>query len=443
MINHKVQLLSVELGDDLLDSGDAARAVILLILILLSAFFSGAQKAFNSINKLRLRGLADDDVKGARYALALLEKPAKLHTALLICIYTANFSAAALTTASVIKIIGNEWVGLATGILILIMLLFVETAQKSVSSVKAEKNALRVAGLILLFTKLLTPLIFIIHKLCGGVLKLFGIDFDEKPDSTADNELRTILEASHEDGVLESEERKMIANVVDFKDSLVKDVMVPRIDMAFASADLTYDELVEVFAADKYTRLPVYAENRDNVIGIVNLKDLFFYNGSKEDFNITDIMREPYFTYEFKKTSELLIEMRRESIALAIVLDEYGATAGLVTIEDLLEEIVGEIRDEYDDDEEDCIKAISDNEYIVDGNTKLDEINEALGLNIESDDYDSIAGHIIYLLDHLPEEGEAVTDNNVVYTVSAVDKNRIDKVHILIKKEVPESESKD
>ena len=154
-------------------------------------------------------------------------------------------------------------------------------------------------------------------------------------------------------------------------------------------------------------------------------------------------MREPYFTYEFKKTSELLIEMRRESIALAIVLDEYGATAGLVTIEDLLEEIVGEIRDEYDDDEEDCIKAISDNEYIVDGNTKLDEINEALGLNIESDDYDSIAGHIIYLLDHLPEEGEAVTDNNVVYTVSAVDKNRIDKVHILIKKEVPESESKD
>lgn len=443
MINHIEQLLSVKLGDDLLDSGDAARAVILLILILLSAFFSGAQTAFSSINKLRLRGLADDDVKGARYALALLEKPAKLHTALLICIYAANFSAAALTTASVIKIIGNEWIGLTTGILILIILLLVETAQKSISSIKAEKFALRVAALILLLTKLLTPVIFIIHKLCGGVLKLFGIDLNEKPDSTADNELRTILEASHEDGVLESEERKMIANVVDFKDSLVKDVMVPRIDMAFASADLTYDELVEVFAADKYTRLPVYSENRDNVIGIVNLKDLFFYNGSKEDFNITDIMREPYFTYEFKKTSELLIEMRRESIALAIVLDEYGATAGLVTIEDLLEEIVGEIRDEYDDDEEDCIKAISDNEYIVDGNTKLDEINEALGLNIESDDYDSIAGHIIYLLDHLPEEGEAVTDNNVVYTVAAVDKNRIDKVHILIKKEDPESESKE
>ena len=140
--------------------------------------------------------------------------------------------------------------------------------------------------------------------------------------------------------------------------------MVPRIDMSFASVDLSFDELVHLFSIDKYSRLPVYAESRDNVIGIVNLKDVFFYNGNKEDFKITDIMRDPYFTYEYKKTSELLIEMRRKSIALAIVLDEYGATAGLLTIEDLLEEIVGEIRDEYDEDEEDCIQPLSDNEYM-------------------------------------------------------------------------------
>ena len=228
----------------------------------------------------------------------------------------------------------------------------------------------------------------------------------------------------------------MITNVVDFGDSLAKDVMVPRIDMSFASVDLSFDELVHLFSIDKYSRLPVYAESRDNVIGIVNLKDVFFYNGNKEDFKITDIMRDPYFTYEYKKTSELLIEMRRKSIALAIVLDEYGATAGLLTIEDLLEEIVGEIRDEYDEDEEDCIQPLSDNEYIVDGNTKLDDINDALGLNIESSDYDSIAGHIIYLLDRIPEEGETVTDKNVVFTVAAVDKNRIDKVHILLKNDI-------
>jgi CBS domain containing-hemolysin-like protein len=379
-----------------------------------------------------MRSLADDNVKGAKNALKLIDDPTKMLSALLIGNNVINLSASALATTMAIDIWGNNWVGLATGVLTLLILVFGEITPKSISAIKAEKIALRIAGPILLITKLLTPLIFIINKLCNGVMKLFGIDPNEKPTSMTESELRTILEVSHEEGVLESEERRMITNVVDFGDSLAKDVMVPRIDMSFASVDLSYDELVQLFSIDKYTRLPVYSENRDNVIGIVNLKDIFFYSGKKEDFNILDIIREPYFTYEFKKTSELLIEMRMDSIALAIVLDEYGATAGLITIEDLLEEIVGEIRDEYDEDEEDCIQELSENEYIVDGNTKLDDIDEVLGLDIESSDYDSIAGHIIYLLDHLPEEGESVIENNVTYTVASVDKNRIDKVHIHI-----------
>lgn len=413
-----------------MDSSDAARAVILLVLLLLSAFFSGAETALTAINKLRMRSLADDNVKGAKNALKLVDDPTKMLSALLIGNNVVNLSASALATTMAIDIWGNNWVGLATGVLTLLILIFGEITPKSISAINAEKITLRIAGPILLITKLLTPIIFIINRLCNGVMRIFRIDPNEKSTSMTESELRTILEVSHEEGVLESEERRMITNVVDFGDSLAKDVMVPRIDMSFASVNLTYDELVQLFAVDKYTRLPVYSENRDNVIGIVNLKDIFFYNGKKEDFNILDIIREPYFTYEFKKTSELLIEMRMDSISLAIVLDEYGATAGLITIEDLLEEIVGEIRDEYDDDEEDCIQEISENEYIVDGNTKLDDINDALGLEIESSDYDSIAGHIIYLLDHLPEEGETVIENNVNYTVASVDKNRIDKIHI-------------
>jgi putative hemolysin len=420
----------------LLDSSDAARAVILLILLLMSAFFSGSETALTAINKLRMRSLADDDVKGAKSALKLIDDPTKMLSALLIGNNIVNLSASALTTTMAIDIWGNRWVGLATGILTLFILIFGEITPKTISSIKAEKIVLRIAGPILIITNLLTPVIFIINKLCNGVMRLFRIDPNEKPTPMTESELRTILEVSHEEGVIESEERRMITNVVDFGDSLAKDVMVPRIDMSFASVDLSFDELVHLFSIDKYSRLPVYAESRDNVIGIVNLKDVFFYNGNKEDFKITDIMRDPYFTYEYKKTSELLIEMRRKSIALAIVLDEYGATAGLLTIEDLLEEIVGEIRDEYDEDEEDCIQPLSDNEYIVDGNTKLDDINDALGLNIESSDYDSIAGHIIYLLDRIPEEGETVTDKNVVFTVAAVDKNRIDKVHILLKNDI-------
>ncbi len=417
-----------------MDPSDATQLIILIILLALSAFFSSSETALTTVNKLRMRSLADDDIRGAKMVLKLIEEPGKMLSAILIGNNIVNITASSIATAMAIKLWSNEWIGVVTGTLTLLILIFGEITPKSISTIYAEKLSLRIAGPIYAVTKLLTPVIFIVNKLCFGLMLLLRIDPKTKTTAITENELRTILDFSHEEGVIESEERRMITNVVDFGDSLAKDVMVPRIDMAFASADLSYDELVQAFAVDKYTRMPVYSETRDNVIGIVNLKDVFFYNGDTESFHITDILRDPYFTYEFKKTSELLIEMRRNSISLAIVLDEYGATAGLITIEDLLEEIVGEIRDEYDDDEEDSIQAVSEYEFIVDGNTKLDDINEALGLYLESDDYDSIAGHIIYLLDHLPEEGEAVTDQDVVFTVAAVDKNRIDKVHILMKR---------
>lgn len=385
-----------------------------------------------------MRTLAEDDVRGAKTVLKLIEEPGYMLSAILIGNNIVNLSASALATTMAIDLWGNQWIGLVTGILTLFILVFGEITPKSISATFAEKISLIISGPILLLTKLFKPFSFLINKLSYGIMLLLHLDPKAKTNGITENELRTLLNYSHEEGVIETEERRMITNVVDFGDSLAKDVMVPRIDMSFASVDLSYEELVQTFAQDKYTRMPVYSDNRDNVIGIVNLKDVFFYNGDIKNFHISDILRDPYFTYEFKKTSELLIEMRRCSIPIAIVLDEYGATAGLITIEDLLEEIVGEIRDEYDDDEEDSIQAINDNEYIVDGNTKLDDINEALGLNINSDDYDSIAGHIIYLLDHLPEEGETVIGEHVIYTVAAVDKNRVDKIHIQLNPEKDE-----
>ncbi len=415
-----------------MDSSDATRLIIVIILLLLSAFFSASETALTTVNKLRMRTLADDDVKGAKTVMNLLEDTGKMLSAILICNNIVNISASSLTTTLAINAFGNKWIGLMTGVLTLFILIFGEITPKSVAAMHAEKISMLFGLPIYFLTKILTPVIFIINKFSLGIMLLLRIDPNAKTSAITENEFRTILDYSHEEGVIESEERRMITNVVDFGDSLAKDVMIPRIDMAFASAELTYEELVQAFSEEKYTRMPVYLETRDNVIGIVNLKDVFFYNGDKETFNIKEILRDAYFTYEFKKTSELLIEMRRNSIPIAIVLDEYGATAGLITIEDLLEEIVGEIRDEYDDDEEDNIQALSEFEYIVDGNTKLDEINEILDLDLESDDYDSIAGHIIYLLDHLPEEGETVTNKDITFTVTAVDKNRIDKVHILL-----------
>ncbi len=418
-----------------MDPSDATQPIILFLLLVLSAFFSSSETALTTVNKLHIRTLAEDDIRGAKTVSKLIENPSQMLSAILIGNNVANITASAIATTLAAKYFGNQWIGLVTGILTLIILIFCEITPKSMSTVYAERFALWVAGPIYFLTKLLTPVIYVLNKLCNGILMLLRMDPKAKLPIMTENELRTILDYSHEEGVIESEERRMITNVVDFGDSLAKDVMVPRIDMAFANVEFDYKELVEAFAKDKYTRLPVYSETRDNVIGIVNLKDVFFYNGNTKNFNISDIIREPYFTYEYKKTSELLIEMRRDSISLAIVLDEYGATVGLITIEDLLEEIVGEIRDEYDDDEEDNIKALSENEFIVDGYTKLNEINEAIGLELESDDYDSIAGHIIYLLDHLPDEGESVIDHNVVFTVASTDKNRVDKVHILLRPE--------
>ncbi|WMJ90775.1 HlyC/CorC family transporter [Anaerocolumna sp. MB42-C2] len=422
-----------------MDSSEVTQLIILGFLLLLSAFFSSAETALTTVNKLRIRSLAEDNVKEAVIVNKLIENPSKMLSAILIGNNIANLSASSIATALAIQFFNSIGIGIVTGILTILILIFGEITPKTMATIYAEKLSLRYGRVINFLTQLMTPVIFLINRISLGFLLLFHINPHAKSSVITEDELRTIVEVSHEEGVIESEERRMITNVVDFGDSLAKDVMVPRVDMVFAEASLTYDELVELFAVDKYTRMPVYSESRDNVIGIVIIKDLFFYQGSKEEFSIKDIMREPYFTYEYKKTSELLIEMRKESIPLAIVLDEYGATAGLITLEDLLEEIVGDIRDEYDDDEEDSIRNIGENEYVADGNTKLDEINEFLGLELESDDYDSIAGHMIYLLDHLPEVGESVTDNNIVFTVDAVEKNRIDKVHIVI---LPESEEK-
>ena len=415
-----------------MDPSDVTQIIILLILLLLSCFFSSAETSLTTINKLRIRSLADENVKGAKTVVKLIEDPSKMLSAILIGNNVVNLSASSIATSLAIDHFGSVGAGIATGIVTIMILIFGEITPKTLATIHAEKLSLQYAGVIYFLTQLLTPVIYIVNRISLTILRPLRVDPNKRVSAITENELRTIVDVSHEEGIIESEERRMITNVVDFGDSLAKDVMVLRIDMEFADIDLTYDELVNTFLIEKFTRMPVYQETRDNIVGIVNLKDVFFYQGNKEDFRLKDIMRDPYFTYEYKKTSELFVEMKKESIPLAIVLDEYGATAGLLTLEDLIEEIVGDIRDEYDSDEEDSIQCISENEFIADGNTKLNDINEIIGLHIESDDYDSIAGHIIGLLDHLPSQGETVEDDHVIYTVDAVDKNRIDKVHIVV-----------
>ena len=427
-----------------MDSSDASQIIILLILLLLSAFFSSAETCLTTVNKVRMQSMAENNTKNAATVLKLIEKPTQLLSGILIGNNIVNLTASSLTTSYAIRISQRNGLpisaslltGAATAILTILVLIVGEIVPKSLATINAEKLALIYAKPVYALTQILRPVSFLMNQISFGLLKLLRVDVSPRPAIT-ENELLTMVNVSHEEGVIESEEREMITNVVDFGDSLAKDVMVPKMDVEFANVELTY------YGKKKFTRMPVYKESRDNIIGIINLKDIFFYEGSHEDFKISDVMREPYFTYEYKKISELFFEMKQESIPMAIVLDEYGATAGLLTIEDLIEEIVGEIRDEYDGYEEDEITKLDDENYILLGVAKLDDINEELGINIESEDYDSIAGHIINLLDHFPKTGERVSDNFAEYIVLAAEKNRIDKVKVHLLPQINEDEVSD
>ena len=411
-----------------MDPTGAIQILSLLILLLLSGYFSSAETAYTAANELGLKEEAENGKKQAVIALKLLDNKSKLLSAILIFNNIVNLSASALTTTIAMKYLGSAYIALATGILTFILLIVGEITPKTIATVKSETIALKYASVLYLVVKLLTPVIFIVDKFSRAFLKLFNVDPDAAREAMTEYELRSIVAASHEDGVIETEERQMIDNVVDFGDSCAKDVMIPRVEMCSVSIESTFNELKEVFFDKKYTRIPVYDETPDN-IGVLNMKDLLFYQ-NYDGFNIRSIMREPNFTFEYKKTSDLLMEMRENTIPMIFVLDEYGATVGLVTLEDLLEEIVGEIRDEYDEDEDDLIKETGENEYLLDGTLKLDDINNALGTTLSSEEYDSIGGLIIEKLDHIPEVNESVElkEEHIRLTVNQMDKTHIESV---------------
>ena len=413
-------------------SEDAIQLLALLILVMLSAFFSSAETALTTVNRIRLQALSEEGDARADIVLKIIENSSKMLSSILIGNNLVNNFSAALATALAIRLVGSGAVGAVTGILTILILIFGEITPKTYATVNSEKLSLAYGSVILFLMKLLTPVIFIINTICRFLLKLMHVDADSSLNPMTEMELRTIVDVSHKDGVIEKEEREMIYNVVDFGDSQAKDVMVPRADVISVSETASYSEIREVFRTEKYTRLPVYQNDRDNITGILNIKDFFFCSDTKE-FRVTDVMYEPYFTYEYKKTSELLMEMQKNSVSIAIVLDEYGVAVGMVSLEDLLEEIVGEIRDEYDEDEEDLIRRQSDREYLIEGSVKLDDVNDALGLSLSSEEYDSVGGLIIEKLDHLPAENEAVTtEDGILLTVVRMDKNRIETVRLVL-----------
>ncbi len=405
--------------------------IILLILIILSAFFSSAETALTTVSKITIRSMIEEGNKKAIIVDKIINNQGKMLSAILIGNNLVNIIASALSTILAQNLFGQYAISFATGLLTIVVLIFGEITPKSLATLNALKLSLAYAKIIYSLMFLLTPAIFIINKMAYFFMRLMGIDPTKKMASITETELRTIVDVSHEEGIIEKEERQMINNVFDFGDAIASDVMVPKIDMTMADINSTYDELIKIFRSEKYTRIPIYQDSTDNVIGIINMKDLLLYN-PEEIFDVRKYLRSAFYTYESKKLSELMMEMKKTSVNIVIVLDEYGVTAGLITLEDLLEEIVGEIHDEYDLDEDEPIKKISENIYILEGQMKIDDLNDYLGVNLSSDDYDSIGGLIIEKLDHLPTAGDKITIDSLSFKVTSMDKMRINYVELLI-----------
>lgn len=426
---------------------DIAMLCILIILLFMSAFFSSAETALTTVNKMKLRMLVEEGSKKAIVLDKILTNPSKMLSTVLIGNNIVNISASAVTTVFTQSVFKTNWiVSIGVGILTLIIIIFGEIIPKTIASIHSDKIALSYAKSIKLLMTLLTPIIFILNTFSSLILKIFGIKADPNATSFTEDELRTIMDVSQEEGLIESEELDIINNVFDFGDTCAKDIMVPKVDITMIPIDITYDELLNIVREDKYTRMPVYKETTDNVVGIINIKDMLINKVGRNNFDINKLMREPHFTYGPKELNDLLIEMRENDAGMCIVLDEYGQADGLITLEDIIEEIIGEIRDEFDEAEEQVIRPIGENQYIIEGSINLDDFNEQLDTDLDSEHYESLGGLIIENLERLPKKGDTVTIDNCTLTIVKMDDKRIESVKVVIEEkneEIEEDTSED
>ncbi|KAK2334584.1 hemolysin [Clostridioides difficile] len=404
--------------------------IFLIVLLIGSAFFSASETALMSLSKIRIRYMQDEGVKGAKLVSSLIENPNKLLSSILVGNNVVNIAATSISTSLFIGLMGEKGVALATAVMTVLVLIFGEITPKTIAANNSEKVSLLVSKPIKAIIFILRPIVWIFNIITNIIFKLFGITNKGAKSFITEEELKTMVNVSHEEGVLEMEEREIINNVFEFGDMQAKNAMVQRIDMVAIDMEDSYDEIIQVFKTEKLSRMPVYEETIDDIVGILNIKDIIFLSDEEiESFDIKNYMRDPFFTYEFKKITQLLEEMKLEKSQMAIVVDEYGGTSGLLTIEDLVEVIVGDIEDEYDE-EEDEIQVIKEDEYIVDGSTKIGDVNELIGVNLESEEFDSIGGFIIGHLSRLPEENEVIEVDNIRFCIESIEKNRIKKIRI-------------
>lgn len=414
----------------MVDISTTGQLVALVFLVLLSGFFSGSETALVSVNRIKLKKLVEEGVPNAIIVERLLRHPNRLLATILVGNNLVNIAAAAIATSLAINFFGSKGVGLATGIMTLLILVFGEVTPKGYAIRNAEKISLRIARLMELLVRGLYPLVRVLTAITTPLIKSFGGDVRFSPYVTED-EIKMLVEVGEKEGVIEKGEREMIHGVFEFGETEAKEVMVPRIDMKCLSIDDSIEKAIEFVRETGHSRTPVYEKSIDNIVGILNSKDLFGRTTDEvSKVGLRDLIRPAYYVPETKKLDEILREMQKRKTQMAIVVDEYGGTAGLVTLEDILEEIVGEILDEYDT-EEPGVQILDEHAALVDAKTSIDDLNAALNTDLPEEEFETVGGLIFNALGRIPSTGDKIKINGNTMIVEKMRGRRIAKVRVI------------
>jgi len=414
-----------------MDSSSVSQIIALVFLVAMSAVFSSSETAITSVSKIKVRQLDQKDNKNAHLLKKLHDNMQTTISTILIGNNIVNIAASSIATILFTNIFHQNGALISTVVMTVFVLIFGEVLPKTIAQYKNKSVALKFSRFIYLLTIVFRPIVKILNVLTRLIIKLF-VGEDEDSSTLTEEELKTLVEVSEEEGVLKNQETEIMINALELKETLAVDIMTPRTSMASVDIEDAESDLKEIIKNITYSRIPVYEDSIDDIIGVLHIKELAHkIIEDDRDFKVRDILKPAFYAYEYIPVVDLFKQMRTKNISISIIIDEYGGTSGIVTMEDILEELVGEIDDEYDNEKE--VTKLSDNEYLVDPEMRIDEVNERFDLDIQSDKFDSIGGFVIELLDRMPKSKDEVEFENLKFVVVNVDKRKITQLMIIFK----------
>lgn len=411
-----------------METRNLIQLIVIIIGVILSAFFSSSETALTSVNVFKIRQMEKNGVEKASLVKKLVDNIGSVLTTILIGNNIVNIVTTTVATIFFTEVMGAKGAVISPIILTIAVLIFGEVTPKNIATANSEKLALKVARPIRFIDIILKPINIILGKITGAITKIF-ITEEENSNLVTEEDLKTIVDVSEEQGVINNEESEMINNVFEFGNSYVADIMTARTNMEAISIESSPEELNEVLKETNHSRIPVYGKNIDNILGILHMKDIVSTIADGNDLLLEELIRPAYNVYDNMHIFDLFTNMRAENVSLAIVIDEYGGTSGLVTIEDIVEELVGEIDDEYDKDNQDVFK-LTEKSYLVRPSMHLSDFNDYFNLDLEEIKNDSIGGFVIDQLSRIPEEGDSVKIDNIILTVDEVDRYKIEMMKV-------------